>query len=76
MKPIERAFEIAGGISAMASNFKLTPWAVSKWRKRVPAERCPDIERITSGAVRCEDLRPDVDWAYLRGTSKPSKKAA
>lgn len=28
-----------------------------------------DIERESSGAVRCEDLRPDVDWAYLRGTS-------
>ena len=28
-----------------------------------------DIERESNGAVRCEDLRPDVDWAYLRGTS-------
>ena len=74
MKPIERAFEIAGGISAMASNFKLTPWAVSKWRNRVPAERCPDIERMTG--VRCEDLRPDVDWAFLRGTSKSKPKKA
>jgi len=38
---------------------------------------CINIERETSGAVRCEDLRPDVDWAYLRGTSKSkSKKAA
>ena len=27
-----------------------------------------EIERESSGAVRCEDLRPDVDWAYLRGT--------
>ena len=36
--------------------------------RRVPADRCPAIERATNGAVRCEDLRPDVDWAYLRGT--------
>lgn len=28
------------------------------------------IERESKGAVRCEDLRPDVDWAYLRGTEK------
>jgi len=27
-----------------------------------------NIERESSGAVRCEDLRPDVDWAYLRAT--------
>lgn len=27
-----------------------------------------NIERESSGAVRCEDLRPDVDWVYLRGT--------
>lgn len=26
------------------------------------------IERESAGAVRCESLRPDVDWAYLRGT--------
>jgi DNA-binding transcriptional regulator YdaS (Cro superfamily) len=24
------------------------------------------IDRETQGAIRCEDLRPDVDWAYLR----------
>ena len=28
------------------------------------------IERESRGSVRCEDLRPDVDWAYLRGTKK------
>lgn len=44
------------------------------------------IERESAGAVRCEDLRPDVDWAYLRGTvavdpektpkTEPTKEAA
>lgn len=29
---------------------------------------CIAIERESARAVRCEDLRPDVDWAYLRGT--------
>ena len=28
-----------------------------------------NIERESGGKVRCEDLRPDVDWAYLRSTS-------
>jgi len=42
---------------------------VSQWTsgvRQVPAERCPAIERATAGQVRCEDLRPDVDWAVLR----------
>lgn len=25
-----------------------------------------NIERETAGQIRCEDLRPDVDWAVLR----------
>lgn len=28
------------------------------------------IERESGGLVTCERLRPDVDWAYLRGTKK------
>ncbi|MCV5533321.1 toxin YdaS, partial [Escherichia coli] len=31
-----------------------------------PAERCPAIERATRGEVLCEELRPDIDWSYLR----------
>lgn len=36
------------------------------------------IERESERAVKCEDLRPDVDWAYLRGTSNqaPSVETA
>lgn len=30
---------------------------------------CINIEKESAGAVRCEDLRPDVDWGYLRGSS-------
>jgi DNA-binding transcriptional regulator YdaS (Cro superfamily) len=33
---------------------------------RVPADHCPAIERGTEGKVRCEDLRPDVQWGVLR----------
>lgn len=37
-----------------------------------------NIERESGGAVPCEETRPDVDWAYLRGTKPPapSKEAA
>jgi DNA-binding transcriptional regulator YdaS (Cro superfamily) len=29
-----------------------------------------NIERESAGQVRCETLRPDVDWGYLRGTER------
>jgi DNA-binding transcriptional regulator YdaS (Cro superfamily) len=34
-------------------------------RKRPSVELCIVIERASKGVVRCESLRPDVDWAYL-----------
>lgn len=34
------------------------------------------IDRESGGKVRCEDLRPDVDWAYLRGTASAQEEAA
>lgn len=34
------------------------------------------IERESDGAVRCEELRPDVDWAFLRGTTGSDQAAA
>lgn len=27
------------------------------------------LERESGGAVRCEDLRNDVDWAYIRNSA-------
>jgi DNA-binding transcriptional regulator YdaS (Cro superfamily) len=27
------------------------------------------IERESEGEIRCEDLRPDVDWQFLRNTA-------
>lgn len=49
--------------------------AISRWMsERVPAEVCPEIEAITTG-VRCEDLRPDVNWSVLRERAKPKARA-
>lgn len=36
--------------------------------QRLSAELCIAIERESNGLVLCEDLRPDVDWAYIRST--------
>ena len=36
--------------------------------RRAGAELAMLIEQATAGAVRCEDLRPDVPWHVLRGS--------
>lgn len=59
----------------MASSLGVDPQLVWQWTtgvRRVPAERCPAIERLTQGQVRCEDLRPDVEWAVLRHSTTPA----
>lgn len=68
--------------SRLAERLGFSPVLLSQWgtgKRQVPAEHCPAIERETNGAVRCEDLRPDVDWAVLRGTTTepaPTEQAA
>ena len=65
---LQRAIDVCGGQAALASAIGLTQAYVWNWvhRRSVPAEHCPAIERATRRAVRCEALRPDVDWGYLR----------
>jgi DNA-binding transcriptional regulator YdaS (Cro superfamily) len=36
--------------------------------QRLGADLCIALERESNSQVRCEDLRPDVDWAYLRAS--------
>jgi len=70
---LRRAAAVVGGQAALASRlgFKsrrnVWPWFNGR---RVPAEYCPAIERLAAGAVRCEDLRPDVEWGVLRGSAQ------
>lgn len=65
-----RAYLLPVGLaSGLARDIGVSPVLISQWSngvRQVPAERCPDIERATCGVVRCEDLRPDIDWAVLR----------
>ena len=70
------AVRLADGQSALADKLSaVAPAPVSQARvwnwinrdHRAPAEMCPLIERVTG--VVCERLRPDVDWAYLRGSA-------
>jgi len=61
-----------GSVNRLAEASGLHPVLISQWKtgtRKVPAKHCPAVERATGGVVRCEDLRPDVDWAYLRATN-------
>lgn len=40
-------------------------------RRRLPADRCPAIERATNGAVAVERLRPDVRWVRVPDPAWP-----
>lgn len=38
--------------------------------KRAGESLAINVERESARRVTCEQLRPDVDWAYIRGTKK------
>lgn len=54
---LQRALELIGGPSALASRLGISREAVSQWR-RVPAERVIAVETATG--VPRRDLRPDI----------------
>ncbi|CAI8809034.1 hypothetical protein D3C77_595470 [compost metagenome] len=39
---------------------------VAYGNRRASAGLAIAIDRVTSGGVTCEELRPDIDWPYLR----------
>ena len=63
---LQQAMDCVGGASALARILALSGHqVVYQWGlNRVPAEYCPKLEKLTG--VRCELLRPDVDWHVLR----------
>lgn len=88
MSPIERAIKAFGSQAAMASALGVKQPTISEWlrgERRVPAERCPQIERETRRAakdkadpsliVTCEQLRDDVAWEVLREQTAEAKAA-
>jgi DNA-binding transcriptional regulator YdaS (Cro superfamily) len=42
-------------------------------KQRIAESTAILLERESGGEVSVESVRPDVDWAYLRGTSKRSR---
>ncbi|MBK3833610.1 YdaS family helix-turn-helix protein [Paraburkholderia aspalathi] len=59
------AIRAAGGLKALADRLGKKPNTVSNWINRgVPTEECPAIQELTG--VRCEVLRPSIDWEQFR----------
>jgi len=59
MNPLQRAIKVCGTQQKLADLIGgIRQSHVSMWlhRGKVPADYCPTIERVTGGAVRCEDL--------------------
>lgn len=79
MFALPRAVQILGGPSSAARALRVTPQAVFFWlagRRALSAEQCIAIERETAGAVTVEELRPDIDWAVIRGHRPGPQEAA
>jgi len=43
---------------------------VAYGHRRANASLAIDLDRETGGVVACEETRPDIDWAYLRGRQR------
>lgn len=59
--------EQSGRANELARAISVSPVLISQWKtgaRPVPIDRCPAIERATSGAVTRRDLRPG-DWADI-----------
>lgn len=76
-EPIVRAIDIMGGGAKLATAIGMSHsylGQIRSFRRPLPEKYCPLIERATGGQIRCEDLRPDVEWAVLRQKPKRAPK--
>lgn len=71
MQSMTELITALGGPSAVARMLGIKPPSVIGWAGRIPADRCPDIERATGGRVPCEQQRPDVRWQRVTDVNWP-----
>lgn len=74
---MKQATRVVGSAEQLARLIGVSRAAIYAWMsgtRRISADYCPDIERATRGRVRCEDLRPDVDWSVLRGGARARRR--
>ncbi len=64
------AIKICGSQAELSRRIVAATQQVNEWTKGerpIPPARCEQIENATDGAVRCEDLRRDLDWIRVNG---------
>lgn len=79
MNPILKAAQTLGSQAELARRLGVTSAFISQLLsggRPIPIQHAISIERETEGAVRVEDLRPDVDWAVIRNHKRAAPKAA
>ena len=65
---VAKAAEILGGQAEMARRIGVKPPTISQWiagSRPVPAVRALDIESLTGGAVRRNELSPTFPWEKI-----------
>lgn len=68
-----RAIEICGSQAELARRIggDVQQQHVSYWvQNGLPDAHAVAVEKAVDGEVTCEQLAPNVDWAYLRATKK------
>lgn len=60
-----------GGPAAVARMLGIKPPSVIGWNGRIPADRCPDLERAIDGRFTCEQMRPDIRWQRVPDAEWP-----
>ena len=78
MNSLHRAISCFGDAISLSKAIGCSKSAPYMWIKRgqVPSVWCIPIEKATAGSVRCEELRPDIDWGYLRNNPIQSVKGS
>lgn len=79
MNAISLAIQGAGGPAKVARECGVSVQAVCFWRdgrRALPAEHSITLEKMNEGRIRCEQMLPDVDWAYLRSTQPQAVTAS
>lgn len=78
MNAISQAIQDAGGPAKVSRECGVSVQAVCFWRdglRALPAEHCITLEKMNKGSIRCEQMLPEVDWAYMRAsTSTPTNQ--
>ena len=76
MNALEQAAEVVGSQTKLAELLGVSKAAVAQWKlpgRRVPLTHCMAIEKATYGKVKCEDLRPDINWTVVRKAQLATK---